>query len=85
MDIVKIILELGFPIACVLVMAVFIHELYKDSVAREDNLNKQIKESQEINAKFAEVLTKYDSKLDSINDKLDEIAQDVIILTDRLD
>lgn len=85
MDYVKLIAELGFPIACVIALAVFVFILYKDSKQREADLRQEIKESQTINAKFADVLTKYDNKLENISQKVDEIQQDIIILTDRLE
>lgn len=85
MDYVKLIAELGFPIACVVALASFVFLLYKDSKKRETDLRQEIKESQVINAKFAEVLNKYDNKLEKISDKIDEIQQDIIILTDRLE
>lgn len=85
MDYVKLIAELGFPIACVVALAAFVFLLYKDSKKRETDLRQEIKESQVINAKFAEVLNKYDNKLEKISDKIDEIQQDIIVLTDRLE
>lgn len=84
MDFLKIIVDLGFPIACVLAMAVFIHELYKQSVKREEQLNEQLKENRAINAKAIDTIALYANRLDTIQEDIKEIKTDIISLTDRL-
>lgn len=82
---IKIILEVGFPIFACLMLGFFIYQLYKDSKKREKDLREEIKTCQENNTKFAEVLSKYDAKLEKISSTVEEIQQDIIVLTDRLE
>lgn len=84
MDIIKAIAEVGFPIVCVLIMAVFIHEIYKQSVKREEWLNEQLEENRKINAKAIDTIALYSKRLDTIEEDVKEIKTDIISLTDRL-
>ena len=98
MDWVEIISTLGFPVACVIAMAAFIYKFYNDSTAetkanmeavqarckeREDKLYDEIRENREINGKFAEIIAKYDTKLDCIQKDIDEIKTDVNIMLNK--
>ena len=76
-DLNNLITSVGFPIVCVLGMGVFIYRLYKDSVIREDKLCKQIDESRAINAKAIETIAHYAEKLDTIQQDVKEIKDDV--------
>ena len=93
MDWVEIISTLGFPVACVIAMGAFIYKFYTDYTAeskanmeavqarckeREDKLYDEIKENREINGKFAEIIAKYDTKLDEIIADVKEIKEDII-------
>lgn len=93
MDWVEMISTLGFPIVCVLAMGAFIYKFYNDYTAdtkanmeavqarckeREDKLYEEIKENREINGKFAEIIAKYDTKLDEIMSDVKEIKEDII-------
>ena len=90
---IDLIPSLGFPIVCVIAMAIFI--LYMVKTNREDNranmetvqnkwaerevwLQNIIKEANENNAKFANIIAKYDSKLDKIQEDVSEIKTDII-------
>lgn len=98
MDWTEIISNLGFPIACVLAMGAFIYKFYTDYTAenkanmeavqtrckeREDKLYEEIRENREINGKFAEIIAKYDTKLDCIQKDIDEIKTDVNIIMNK--
>ena len=76
-DIVKILSEFGFPIAMVTVCILFIWQLYKDSVKREDLLRQEIVESQNINKKFAETIAIYTQTLGDIQSDIKETKHDV--------
>ena len=84
MDILKVIAEVGFPIACVLAMGIFIYEIYKQSVKREEQLNVQLEENRKINAKAIETIALYSKRLDAIQEDVKDIKQDIISLNDRL-
>lgn len=77
MDIVSIILELGFPIACVIALALFVHQLYKDSVKREEDLKVELAESRAVNAKAIDTLATYANRLDNIQHDVEEIKSDI--------
>ena len=89
----EMISTLGFPIVCVVAMAGFIYKFYTDYTKetkenmeavqarckeREDKLYDEIRENREINGKFAEIIAKYDTKLDEIIADVKEIKEDVI-------
>lgn len=92
---VELINTIGFPIACVFGMAWFIFTFYKNytaevkanmeslqnsSAEREEKLYAEIRENREINGKFAEIIAKYDTKLDEIITDVKEIKEDIIEL-----
>ena len=83
MDILKVIAEVGFPIACVLILFLFINEIYKQSVKREEQLNLQLEENRKINAKAIETIALYSKRLDTIQEDVKEIKNDIISLNDR--
>lgn len=89
----EMISTLGFPIVCVIAMGAFIYKFYTDYTTetkanmeavqerckeREDKLYEEIKEGREINGKFAEIIAKYDTKLDEIIADVKEIKEDII-------
>ena len=57
---------LGFPIACVIAMGVFIYKIYKKSEQREDVLMKQIEENRKINAEAIATIGKYAESIETI-------------------
>lgn len=72
-DIVEIITNVGFPIACVIGLGWFVLKLYHDSVAREERL-------MEVNEKAISTIAKYADRLDGIQADVQTIKQDMIIL-----
>lgn len=64
---------LGFPIALVIAMGVFIYKLWQQSVEREKTLMGEIAENRLINQKFAEIIGKYEVTLDEIKGDVKEI------------
>lgn len=75
-----LITSVGFPIVCVLGMGYFIWQLYKDSVKREEKLTTQINESRNVNAKAIDTIAKYAEKLDTIQQDVKDIKNDVITI-----
>lgn len=70
--------SVGFPIACVLGMGYFIWQLYKQSVDRENKLYTQIEESRLVNAKAIDTIAHYAERLDTIQEDVKVIKNDVI-------
>ena len=90
----------GFPIACVIVLGIFVFKIYKDtqvnnkealaenketivkiqaeSKAREEKLYSFLEDSTAVNAKFAEIIARYETKLDEIKADVKEIKTDII-------
>lgn len=71
----------GFPVACVCALGYFIWYFFKqtkeESQQRESNLMDFIQRSQEINAEFAEIIAKYEVKLDEIQKDIEDIKDEV--------
>jgi hypothetical protein len=70
---VELISSLGFPIACVLALGVFVYKLWQQSVEREKTLMSEITENRLINQRFAEIIAQYEIKLDEIKSDVKEI------------
>ena len=68
--ITDLITNLGFPIALVIAMGIFIWKLYQQSVTREEKL-------MAVNSMAIETITKYADKLDAIQKDVAEIKNDV--------
>lgn len=71
----------GFPVACVCALGYFIwyffNQTKEESQQRENNLMDFLKRSQEINAEFAEIIAKYEVKLDEIQKDIEDIKEDI--------
>lgn len=71
----------GFPVACVCALGYFIWYFFKqtkeESQQRESNLMDFIQRSQEINDEFAEIIAKYEVKLDEIQKDIEDIKDEV--------
>ena len=82
--ITNLISAVGFPIACAVVMGVFIFLIYKQSVAREDKLYTELAASRLVNEKAIETIAHYAEKLEVIKQDVNEIKTDVTILTEKM-
>lgn len=71
--IMELIGTLGFPIAMVIALGLFIYKLWRQSVDRENKLLDEITENRNINQKFAEIIAHYEIKLDEIKADVKEI------------
>ena len=79
--ILELISSVGFPIALVIAMAFFILRVYNHSVAREESLITEIRQTRDINAKALETLAHYTEKLETIQADISEIKVDLTKLT----
>lgn len=90
---IDLIPTLGFPIVCVIAMALFIVYMVKSNneenkttmeslqercKEREDKLFDEIAENRKINGKFAEIIAKHEEKLDEIKRDVKDIKTDII-------
>lgn len=91
----KVIAEVGFPIACVLFLGAFIFIIYKNTTKenretlaavqarcaeREEKLYQQIEKTQEVNRKAIDTIAHYTEKLDTIQSDINEIKTDIITI-----
>lgn len=81
---VELISTVGFPIACVIALGWFIYKIYNNSIDRENELREEIKTSQEINGKFAEIINRYSLELGEIKTDVKEIKEDLIVISEKL-
>lgn len=81
---VELISSVGFPIACVIAMGLFIYKIYNKSIDRENQLRDEIKENQKINGKFAEIINRHSAELGEIKTDVKEIKEDLIVLTEKM-
>ncbi len=88
--ITEVITTLGFPIACVIALGIFVWKIYKRSEEREDKLIEgnreredklmvEIGETRAINAKAIETIAHYSEKLEIIQEDVKEIKTAILI------
>lgn len=75
--ITDLISTVGFPIAVVIFMGLFIYKIYKDSGVREQTLMDEIKENRKINADAIATIGHYAERLDNIQEDIREIKTDI--------
>ena len=83
MDWTQIVSTLGFPIACAIALAFFVYKLYQDSKERENKFFVEIAENRKVNAKFAEIIAKYETQLEEIKSDVKEIKDDINIIMNQ--
>lgn len=71
--ITELIATLGFPIACVLALGIFVFKIWQQSVSREEKLMGEITENRLINTKFAEIIAGYEITLGEIKTDVKDI------------
>lgn len=86
MDFAQLILEFGFPIACVIALGAFVLMFYKDYTkrtnAREDKLYSELAECHKINHQAIETIASYANSLGEIKTDIKDIKADIALLTD---
>lgn len=85
-DAITVISTLGFPIACVLGMAFFIWQVYKNYTAtskeREDKLYDMIGECQTTNEELLKTNASFVAVIEKYNEDLSAIRTDVAVIKD---
>ena len=82
--ILEIIGTVGFPIAAVVALGWFIWHIYKASEVREEQLRQELKENREINAKFADIISKYSIEITEIKTDIKDIKDDIIVISEKV-
>lgn len=97
-EITNIIVNLGFPIACVIALAIFIWRFVKSNrednlanmkqiqdrcQAREDKLYNELAECHKINSKAIQTIAVYAEKLDNIQKDVCDIKTDLVVIKTR--
>lgn len=80
---IELISSLGFPIAIVIAMGLFILKLYKASEAREEKLMGEIAENRKINADAIATIGKYADSLATIEQDIKEIKTDLDVIMNK--
>lgn len=98
-EVINVISTLGFPIGACLLLGWFIYKIYKNTTAenkanmeavqnrckeREDKLYDELKECRDVNNKAMGILGQYAEKLDHIQSDVNEIKQDIMIITEHI-
>ena len=73
MELINLIPTLGFPIVCVIGMAIFITKIWKQSVKREELLMQEITQNRLINQSCIETLQQYNTRLSNIESSINQI------------
>lgn len=81
---VELIQTLGFPIALVIAMSVFIYKLWKQSVEREKILMTEITENRIVNEKAIETITLYAERLGHMETDIVDIKNDVSTIKNNM-
>jgi hypothetical protein len=82
---VELIPTVGFPIACVIALGIFVFKIYKRSETREDQLMVELTETRKVNAQAIETITKYADNLEAMKNDISEIKTDMTILTSKIE
>lgn len=69
---------LGFPIVMVGLCGFFIWKMYQVQITDKDRLYSELGKSLSANERFAEIISTYTSKLDAIQDDVQEIKERLI-------
>lgn len=81
--IVEVISTLGFPIACVIALGVFVWNIYKQSVAREEKLMTEITENRLVNEKAIETIALYAERLEVIQKDIADIKTELTVIAGK--
>ena len=80
---VELLTTVGFPIACVIALGLFVWKIYKRSEVREESLMVEIGKTREVNAQALETIAHYAEKLETIQEDIKVIKSDVNIIMNK--
>ena len=79
-QIMDILSNFGFPVACVIAMGAFIFYIYKRTNEREVKLLEELKENRKINSKAISTIAYYAERLDNIQEDIKERKTDITVI-----
>ena len=82
--IIEVISTVGFPIAMVIALGVFVFLLWKQSVNREEKLMTEITENRLVNQQAIQTISQYAERLTHIEDNITEIKSDVVVIKEKV-
>ena len=82
--ITEIIASLGFPIALVIFMAIFIYKLWQQSVTREEKLMAEITENRIVNEKAVETIAQFAERFSRVEEDVATIKSDIVLIKDKV-
>ena len=82
--IVELITTLGFPIVCVIALAIFIWKIYNQSVTREEKLMTEITENRLVNEKAIETISLFAERFSHIETDVESIKNDIVVIKEKL-
>lgn len=80
----QLITTLGFPIAVCIAFGWFIFRIYKASEKREAEMRAELKESREVNSKFADIISKYSVEISEIKTDIKDMKEDIMVITEHI-
>ena len=80
----QLITTLGFPIAVCIAFAWFIFRIYKASEKREAEMRAELRESREVNSKFADIISKYSVEISEIKTDIKDMKEDIMVITEHI-
>ena len=83
-ELANLIASVGFPVACVIALGVFIMKIYDTNCEREERLEAQLKENRDIIARSIEILALYADRLNGIEDDVTDIKNNIVIIKEKM-
>jgi chromosome segregation ATPase len=81
---VELISTLGFPIACVIALGIFVLKIYNQSVTREDKLMAEIIENRLVNEKAIETIAQFAERFTHIETDVETIKTDINLIKEKI-
>ena len=81
---VEIISTLGFPIACVIALGIFIWKIYNQSIEREGKLMAEITENRLVNKKAIETIAQFAERFTHVENDVETIKTDINLIKEKL-
>jgi chromosome segregation ATPase len=81
---VELISSLGFPIACVVALGIFVWKIYNQSVEREGKLMAEITENRLVNKKAIETIAQFAERFTHVENDVEAIKTDINLIKEKI-
>jgi chromosome segregation ATPase len=81
---IEIVSTLGFPIACVIALGIFIWKIYNQSIERENKLMAEITENRLVNEKAIETIAQFAERFTHIESDVELIKKDINVIKEKV-